>query len=349
MKKKLRKITSLAVLALLVSVFVGAGYTSPVNALTVSPVRIEIALDPGETYEGTYRLTNENEFPRTYFSSFQNFRAEGESGTPYFVPESIGLASWMDGQEAVTLAPFESREIGYTITVPTDAEPGGYFAASFWMSSPDNVSGDSNASSVSFRVGILVLVRINGEIAENGGIVELTSDTSFTSETPVDLAYRFQNAGNDRLKPKGTIKVKNMFGRTVNEFDANPQIGNVLPESRRRFELTWFNQEKDLDNEAQGFFAKAGRQLRQRHFGLYTLKLDLTYGVDNTLSDTAKVRIFVLPYHLLIIVLAILVFLKIAFRFAKRSMKRAVDRQVERIKNTISPEDSETEETETEE
>lgn len=307
------------------------------EALTVSPVRIEINADAGEVYEGTYRLTNDSVKSRTYFSSFQNFRADGETGTPYFVEEATQLASWLDGPDVVTLAPHESRDVPFTITIPEDTNPGGYFSASFWMTSPSNVSG-GNISSVSFRVGILILLRVNGDIVEDGGIIDFTSNKDFMTSPSLELQYRFQNDGGDRLLPKGNITITNMFGNVVDEFDANPGIGNVLPESRRQFDLLWFGNGATVVPvvEDTNFFGHAKSQWDNFYLGTYMLNLDLSYGNEVLLSDHASVKVLIIPIQLLSLLISILLLLVFGYQMIKRAMRRQVARQVARISATLN-------------
>jgi hypothetical protein len=43
------------------------------EALTISPVKVEITGDPGQTLNGELELLNEQAFTKTFFASFENF------------------------------------------------------------------------------------------------------------------------------------------------------------------------------------------------------------------------------------------------------------------------------------
>ena len=103
------------------------------SALTITPVRFEISGNPGDTLRGEILLINETDTAETYYSTFSNFEAQGESGSPAFVEPKEGLGTWIGTElDSVFLAPRQQKIIPFTITVPKDAEPGGHFAVIFW-------------------------------------------------------------------------------------------------------------------------------------------------------------------------------------------------------------------------
>ena len=105
--------------------------SSTASALTVSPVKLEISGDPGEIVKGEILLKNEKEGTKTFYSSFENFEATGETGTPTFIPAKEGLGTWIEAAPQITLEPGEQKKVPYTISIPEDADPGGHFAAIF--------------------------------------------------------------------------------------------------------------------------------------------------------------------------------------------------------------------------
>ena len=118
-----------------------------VEALTISPVRLEIAADPGQTVTGSYKLINSTQSTQTFFSSVENFEAEGETGTPRFVQNDENLAAWVDTQSEITLTPGAVVDVPYSISVPQNAEPGGYFSAIFWSNTvPQEIDGSTTAT-----------------------------------------------------------------------------------------------------------------------------------------------------------------------------------------------------------
>jgi len=290
-----------------------------VAALTVSPVRIELIGDPGTVVEDEFILTNEQKETRTFYSSFENFEATGETGTPSFVPGEEGLATWIETVSSVSLGPGEEKEVPYTITIPQDADPGGYFAAIFWGTSPPK-NEEGGQVSIGAKVGILILLRVSGEIEEGGGILEFSTKDKqkFFSALPVQFAYRFQNGGDDRIRPEGEITIKNMFGKTLAILPANRSEGNVLPQSIRKFEIIWEKEDKEDSSkeetaeDKEGFLTGLKREWNNFAFGRYTAELNLEYGTEGETAQ-ASFSFFIIPWRILTIILFILVVLVFSF------------------------------------
>lgn len=298
----------------------GLIFVQPVLALTISPVRMEIAGDPGQTLRGEIELFNEQGETKTFYSSSQNFEARGESSAPYFLPDiNTGLASWINVQDSVVLKADERKTISYTIQIPQGTEAGGYFAAIFWGTSPPGQQGGEQVS-VSGKLGMLILLSVTGELKEGGGLLDLKIDegSRVVSLFPITFAYRFSNDGSGRVQPTGELKVKNLFGLTTATLNANSGNGNVLPGSIRKFKVVWFEKGQDKlavysppaeeANAKQGFFASAGDQWRNFALGPYKAEVSLSYGKDNKTAD-ASFWFFVIPWQLLSIILIILAIL----------------------------------------
>lgn len=268
------------------------------SALTVSPARVEITGDPGTTIYGEIEIFNEQEGTRTFFSSFENFEPSGDSGAPYFIGAKDGLATWMQTEEKIELQSGEYKIVPFTITIPKDAEPGGKFAAIFWGSQPSGVQGGGEVS-IGGKIGVLILLRVSGYVPEGGGLLDFnTKDNKrFFNSLPVTMSYRLNNTGGDRVVPIGDIKIKNSLRITTEKLDANKSQGSVLPDSTRKFEVTWGDEKEDL-----GFFGMAGRQLKEFNFGWYTAKINVTFGSTNQVA-TASYNFFIIPWQLLILVI----------------------------------------------
>lgn len=266
------------------------------RALTISPARFEIETDPGNVVKGEILLMNEQAEARTFYSSFENFEANGDTGTPNFVPGKDGLASWMSADSSVTLNPGEERRLSFSINVPATAHPGGYFAAVFWGTTP--VESTTSNISVGARIGMLVLLRVSGDVKENGGITEIDTESGevLFSTLPVAVTYLFNNDGDDRLNPAGTMIIRNAFGIKVAELDANASDGNILPHSSRKYKVEW-----GKPRTHTGFFGTAFYQLRHFAIGPYKITVDLTYGATSNLTDKASKFVWFFPWQILVI------------------------------------------------
>ncbi|HNW71650.1 MAG TPA: hypothetical protein PKZ36_00450 [Candidatus Paceibacterota bacterium] len=302
------------------------------EALTVSPVRVEISGNPGQVLEEKMTLINDTKNSQTFYSSFLNFEAEGETGNPAFVESSSDLDKWMSTENSITIEPGKSVIATIKIAIPQNAEPGGHFAAVFWGTFPNNP--ENPAVSIGAKVGMLILLSVNGDVEEGGGLLQFsTIGNKFWYNTlPVSFMYRFKNDGGDRIKPTGKTIIRNTFFIPTDKIDANISKGNILPNSIRKFEFDWIKSPRAKDFIApekvlSRFFDTALYQFKNFAVGLYSAKLDLTYGIQN-LNTTKTVYFFVFPWQMLLclaVILSIVLFVgsKLVKRYNRYIIQKA--------------------------
>lgn len=279
-------LTSIGIFAVLVIAL-------PAQALTIAPARIELTGDPAKTISGEFVVFNEEAATRTFYTSAQNFEARGETGTPSFTSGTDGLASWVQVAPEVTLTPNEKITVPFTVTVPAGAEPGGHFAAIFLSTVPP--SADGTQVSIGAKVGVLLLLRVSGDVSEEGGVssFEPTNGRFYTS-LPIAFTYRFTNGGGDRVNPRGDVTIRNLVWLKKETLDANPGQGNVLPGSIRKFDVAW-----GMGTPPGGFLNSVVYQWQNFAVGPYRAKLDVAYGVRG--EAAASVWVFLFPWQLLIV------------------------------------------------
>jgi len=290
--------------------FVLASISAPffAFALTVSPARLEISGDPGQTITGEIALFDESageSSQKNYYVSFENFEPRGDSGAPYFIGAKDGLATWLRSTDSVLVSSSEEVKVPFSIVIPSSAKPGGYFAAVFFGTQPPTGSGGQ--VSVGGKVGVLILLRVNGEIEEGGGLVSFTTKNNLrvVSTPPIIVEYRLSNTGGDRVVPRGTVSLLNTFRFKTEEVNANKNEGSVLPGSARRYEV-YLGDERQLDDTGNpvklGFFESVKVQLKDFKFGWYTAKLDITWG-ESAQNAKESYHFFVIPWQALSILL----------------------------------------------
>lgn len=298
------------------------GFYSNAEALTVSPAKLEITGDPGTVVTGEIELFNEQDTPKTFFTSYENFEPQGDTGAPYFVGGEEGLATWINTPVSVELQPGERIAIPYSITIPTDASAGGYFSAIFLSNQPP-VSESGGEVTIGGKIGILILLRVSGYVEEKGGLLSfvIKENQRFFTSLPITFEYRFNNQGGDRVSPLGEIKVKNTLRLTSGTLNANKNQGSILPNSERRFEVVWDSETdtaKNLpnleSNQDISFLDAVKQQIKNFHFGLYTADLNITWGETKQTAHDSYV-FFIIPWQLLSVIFGIL--LIIAFILKK--------------------------------
>ena len=269
------------------------------SALTVSPARAELTGDPGETISDSFTLVNEKDTDQTYYTSVENFDSQGETGTPNFTDTKDGMPTWVKVEASVTIKKGEKIKVPYTIAIPQDADAGGHFGAIFLSTVPPTTQ--DGQVSVGAKVGMLVLLKVTGNVKEEGGLLSfaLKEGKKVIPSLPIDFIYRFSNKGNDRVKPEGEIVIKNMFGMETARLDANKALGNVLPNSIRRYEVHYG--ENKAPELAAPFLEHVKYQMNNFALGIYFANINLSFG--NAGKAESSLTYFVLPWQLLSIVL----------------------------------------------
>lgn len=256
---------SFAILAVMASASASAA------GISISPLKFEMNVAPSAETSGTVKVTNDTGKAITLYTSREDFVAGDDSGTPTFVkPQNQGsdvfsLANWITVEDKnLTLAQGETREIRFTVKVPQNAEPGGHYGAVFFAP-----AADKGQVAVVQRLGVLVLVDVPGEAKVSANLekfeIGTSSGTKFETKSefstfPVSFSTRLKNDGNVHVKPTGKIELVDESGevlknvgkeslvspqgafigeKLVDYVPVNDGLGNVLPNSERRFESVW--------------------------------------------------------------------------------------------------------------
>ncbi|MEN9551774.1 MAG: hypothetical protein RI935_151 [Candidatus Parcubacteria bacterium] len=296
------------------------------NALTISPAREELTADKGEAISKTFLIINDQDTEQTFYTSVEAFDSQGESGTPNFTKATEGLPTWVTVTDKVTIKPGERVSLPYTISVPADAQSGGHFAAIFLSTVPP--SADSSQVSVGAKVGMLILLKVTGDVKEEGGVSSFTikGDTKTLSSLPVDFEYRFTNSGNDRVKPLGDIVITNTLGFEVTKINANKTEGNVLPGSTRKFEARLGSYEAPAASAP--FFEHVTYQMNNFALGMYTATLSLSFGNEG--KSESSITYFMFPWQLLVVVLVSLLVVILALTLALKKYNQWIIKQAQK-------------------
>lgn len=299
------------------AVFVLGGWwflPQSVEALTISPIRVELAADPGGEASGSFKLFNELTTTQTYYIKFVKFETKDETGEPAFVRGSDGLPSWVTAPSSVEVPPKEFLTVDFEINVPRDVDPGGYFAGILATKNVPSAEDEGDIALES-QVGSLILFRVNGAFTEGETILSFntTKKKSMFSSLPVEFEYRFQNSGEDRVKPVGDITIRNLFGFTSKVIDANRTGGSVLPRSIRRYTSAWVTSGGDRTEQHSSEVSYAPDDLsyfetlkwQWNHFALgrYTATLQFTVNNDAARHYTEALSFWVFPWQLITTIL----------------------------------------------
>ena len=289
------------------------------QALSISPPTLELNADPGQTVTASIKLTNISSGELLIKNQINDFGAKNETGEPNIIFEDnqssvYSLKNWVIAPPPFKIASKQTKLVDFRINVPKDAEPGGHYAVFRFTGQAPELEESGVALSAS--LGSLVLLKVSGNVQQKADIVDYYSANSqfakagFFEGAPINFVERIHNSGNVHINPTGTIEVTDIFGRKVDTLQVNGSLSDpknppraILPASTRKFDQTlnkpWM-------------------------FGRYQAKLHLTYGEQNQQNLDSVISFWVIPYKLILLVIATLILLVLLLRFVHKKYKQRI-------------------------
>ena len=291
------------------------GTTNSANTLKVSPVRTDITVEPGSSKKFEAVLTNLTDEQIVVDTLENDFVAGDERGTPSLVLDdgeyapTHSLKRYIEPIGEITVPANESVPVEVIITVPADADAGGYFGAVRFAPAQTGSGGQVNLSA---SVASIILLTVPGELEEKAELTDFevqqngANSAYFGSGDNLQLYTRFTNSGNVQVAPHGKVSVLK-GGEVVYETDFNEEDPRevILPDSARRWEVPL----KDIDG-----------------FGKYEVKATYSYGVANQSIEATKV-FWVIPVVFIIAVVAAALVIIGAIAFAVRKYLKSEKHQ----------------------
>lgn len=293
--------------------------TAPTGqALEISPPIIDRTVNPGDVLHILLRIRDVSRGPLVVNGQVNDFIASGENGQPKLlldpnVSSPYSVKGWVQGVPRLTLVPREIKTMPITIIIPKDASPGGHYGVIRFTGTPPELEG--TGVSLSASVGSLILLRVNGAITEQLTVKEFSANKDgqsghFFESTPISFVERLTNSGNVHLAPTGSVKIAGLFNKPVANLAINQPPRSVLPSSTRKFD-------ESLDPSNIG---------NKHLFGRYTATLNATYGNSKKVTS-AKLVFWVIPWRLILVILALMIIGFFALRWILRGYKRRILRQ----------------------
>lgn len=265
---------------------------SEVNAqqsrtLTVVSPTVELSLAPGETAEGTVSLINESKDNLPISISIYDFIVQSSRGEPSLLPvntlaKRFSAASWIGVTPAsTTLKAGQRQNISYYIQVPSDARPGGHYAALIFKSQ-DAADFQGSGASLITQMGSLFYLTVKGPVKEQIKITRFFTN-NFWEYGPVNIQTEIENLGDSHAKPVATITIFDWLGRRIEMQSI--QEANVFPTASREYQ----------------------NPLGQRiMIGRFKAILSLIYGKSNNQMLTASLYFWVFPWKIILAVILVL-------------------------------------------
>ncbi len=229
--------------------------TSPVSALEagdvviqLEPAEQDIALNPGKTFSGIFKVQNVGRLGFDFTLSTRPFQVLNDEYEPDFSTENnyTLLKNWISfPEESYHLEPGAEVEVSYLVDVPLDVPAGGQYAA-IVVETRDTI----DESSFFHTIGQVATI-LYGEVAgESRHVGELTDHhlPKILFGQPLSASMTVKNSGNTDFRVTHQLSVYDFF--TGNEaFSAETvdadgkKLGTatprVMPGNERSNILTW--------------------------------------------------------------------------------------------------------------
>lgn len=266
------------------------------NGFRVSPVTSDYTIEPGKTEVLTITLENPTDSPTTAVPIVNDFvPGDNEDGEVRPLldldaePPRNSFRTLVEELPEIELGPREKREINVAISVPSDANAGGYYGVVRFE--PKGLNDRGNVT-LAASVGSIALVQVPGDLTERIDLEQLSaaqgdSLRSFLTGGDVSVLVRLKNSGDIHVQPFGKVQIKNMFGDVVETYelnDNNPRA-YVLPDTIRRFQ-------DDLEKE--------------NWFGRYTIEANIGHSQDSGDVLSAQSAFWYVPAWALVVMFAAL-------------------------------------------
>lgn len=272
----------------------------------VGPGRLEVIVKPGESVTKMMTVTNRISDDRVFSLMVEDMSGSadgsgavvllGDQDGPYTLRDYISFPS-----ATLDLDLGERAQIPVTITMPMNAEPGGYYGAVLVSTVQDEgaVEVSTARSPIIARIGTLFFITVPGQADTGGQVVSLTTKNNkwWWQKGPIDLGILFENTGSVHLNPYGEVQINNMFGEEVGFIELEPWF--VLPKSLRLREVAWD---------------------RELLIGRYSITTKINRGYDNIIDENT-IAIWVMPWKVMTIVFVVLFTIFFLVRLFLRSFE----------------------------
>lgn len=287
------------------------------SLITISPPVRELELPRGSANSYQMSLLNQSDRTVTLVLRASPFIASGDTGGVEVDDDPLPDShNWVViNPNRVTLEAGEQVDVAYTIVIPQNAEPGGfYFAVTALLSGETDLVGQTDqittGAFVNLNVASLNLVTVEGPVEYSANITEFSTPRVLFEYGPVPFVARILNLSTVHIKPILEIEVRNTWGLEQPSL-VRLERQNILPQAQRQYEAEF-----------------GGRW----HFGRYSATLSALYGDGQTITHT--LFFWVMPWKIILAVLLALAIVILLILSIKRQLdeKKVLEEELRQIR-----------------
>ena len=226
-----------------VSIFWG-GYAYADTGVTLSPLNQRIVVNPGEVYEGSFKVSNQakNTEAFSYEITVEPFYVDDNYDIYYGNNGDYNqIVDWITvDKNKGTVAPNEVQEIRYFIDVPSNAPAGGQYAAIKVTTTNDDDALENGVTiDVRFGSAYILYAEVSGT-TERGGEVMEADVQGFLLDGDIKGVSAVKNTGNVHGVTTYKMQVFPLFSNEeVYTNVESPQEQTILPGRTLYNETVW--------------------------------------------------------------------------------------------------------------
>ena len=215
-----------------------APVSADAGSILISPTKLNINIDPGQTYHGSFIVKNDGDIPEVLRPVATPYSVSGEDYLPDYDTEGsyTQIHKWVTFAESeYPLEPGAEAVVEYTITVPDDIPAGGQYAALLM----EVGGGTENMFNTITRVGPVLIAQVNGETRTEGRLLSQTI-SDFNFDQPPTISATFENTGNVDYTVTSKLQIRNLLtGEIAYTNIESPLESTVFPATTRVIPLPW--------------------------------------------------------------------------------------------------------------
>ncbi|HXE10434.1 MAG TPA: hypothetical protein VN554_03350, partial [Verrucomicrobiae bacterium] len=205
------------------------------QVLTLTPTSLDRVIQPGTTYNGSFEVLNQGQGGYTFHVYAAPYSVKNEDYTPDFttpLPGAPNVASWFKFSTAnLHVEPGQSSTVNYSITMPANTPPGGYYAAAF---AETKLPPKANSIVLNERVGEIFYLQAAGPVTQKAAL--LSWQSGFFQKPPLTSTLRLKNAGSVHYRAAIDVQVQDIFGHNKYKLQT---VKEVLPQTIRKVSVSW--------------------------------------------------------------------------------------------------------------
>lgn len=207
------------------------------ESITLSPVSQHYKLDAGQSVSDELTIINDGDVGYTFSLYASPYSVNDENYEPDFSSErkNTDVDNWVEfDKDSYYIQAGQTLKVGYTITVPKNASPGGHYGVLFAETEATKLTGGTGVERKK-RVGAIIYATVNGTYESGGKLVNLTVP-ALQFGPPLFSELTVQNTGNSDFATVMSFVVRDAFGAKKYESSKDYQI---LPDSSRKIRAEW--------------------------------------------------------------------------------------------------------------